>query len=153
MTEIITTEKVIKAGTRILIDTDFMEAVENLDLTEEEGYTWGTAICGLWIPRYIEFSVESSIGPKPTLTWRWLIHNDDNIYWDLTVFEKLGYKIEHPVEKLPEEDFPEHLLKDDELVLKYFIKQNPTQLHIWSKAIIEMVGQAMKEARVVYRRL
>jgi hypothetical protein len=145
-------DNVIKEGTILVIGSRFTErvddAVEKGIISIDDHAEFCSAAYEEWLPRKIEFGLYRIDDQHMKLGWRFLDELDEP-YFNLTVFKKLGYKIEGPEET--EFDImkcPEEFLSEKELLLKNMMLIFPGQPPIWYIGIMEMMEKAMKKSNI-----
>ena len=147
-------EKIIKAGTILTIDEEWSEkvddAVDKGIISVREHEHWCSSMYQDWLPVKIEFYHHRTDRKLTFMAWRFFNNPNlaDTPHFNITVFKKLGYTIIEPEQKeLDIMEADESLLTDDELVLKYLIRQGAGQNkhRAWSEAVFRIVKAAMKE--------
>lgn len=148
--------KVIKHDTKLLIDFEFIErleqAVEDGTISIRQHKEWYSRMCEKLLPRKIHFHGVRVDRNSTYLAWYFMEEDLADVdYFDLTVFRKLGYKIIEPEQT--DIDLcrcPDVYLSAKELVHKYLILQNPGHVPIWYPAIMEMIENAMSKNGIVF---
>ncbi len=154
-------EKIIKAGTILTIDSEWTEkvddAVDNGIITVRDHEVWCSSMYQDWLPVKIEFFHHRTDRKHIFMAWRFWNNPKlaDVAQFDLTIFKKLGYTVIEPEqEEIPLHLADDFLLTDEELVLKYLIKQSAAdnKHRAWAEAVFQRVKSAMKEKGVIFYR-
>jgi len=150
------TEEIIKAGTILTIDSEFVEKVKDsidkgmISTRDYEQWCWG--MDEEWLPRDIVFDVFRINRRFLTLGWTFLdadLASQPN--HNMTIFRVLGYDIKWPDQvELDVCNCPDKFLTAKELVQKQLILNNPSKTRVWSYETLMYVTQAMEAKGVVF---
>ena len=148
--------KVIKSGTIITIDHDFINrvecAVDNGILTERDYEQWCWGVYKKWLPRDIVFNIYRVNRKFQTLGWTFLDEDLATLpHYNMTIFKALEYEIEYPDQlELDVCTCPDQFLTTKEIVYKQLVLNNPTRTREWSDEVMLYIVQAMEATGVVF---